>query len=131
MGAAPTRIRIVRGHPWRVASTGAALLAAALVASACASSAGASDPAVTTITLYNAQHEQTTDALIAAFTEQTGIKVQVDNNDEDVLTAQIEEEGSRSPADVFYTENSNWLAQLDQRGLLAAVDGSTLANVPK
>jgi iron(III) transport system substrate-binding protein len=69
--------------------------------------------------------------MIAAFTRQTGIKVRVLNDDEDVLTAQIEQEGSRSPADVFYTENSNWLAQLDDRGLLAKVDGSTLANVPK
>ena len=84
-----------------------------------------------TITLYNAQHEQTTDALIAAFTKQTGIKVRVDNDDEDALTAQIEQEGSRSPADVFYTENSNWLQQLDDQGLLAKVDPSTLANVPK
>jgi len=84
----------------------------------------------TTITLYNAQHEQTTDALIAAFTKQTGIKVRVLNDDEDVLTAQIEQEGDRSPADVFYTENSNWLAQLDDRGLLAQVDPATLKAVP-
>ena len=60
----------------------------------------------------------------------TGIKVRVENDDEDVLTAQIEQEGSRSPADVFYTENSNWLEQLDDAGLLAKVDPSTLANVP-
>jgi iron(III) transport system substrate-binding protein len=84
-----------------------------------------------TITLYNAQHEQTTDAMIAAFTKQTGIKVKVDSDDEDVLTAQIEQEGSRSPADVFYTENSNWLQQLADRGMLAQVDAPTLANVPK
>jgi iron(III) transport system substrate-binding protein len=84
-----------------------------------------------TITLYNAQHEQTTAAIVAAFTKQTGIKVRVDNDDEDVLTAQIETEGTRSPADVFYTENSNWLQQLDDKGLLAAVDADTLSNVPK
>ena len=115
-----------------------ALLAAGLVASACGSSSagttgdppGASATSGTTITLYNAQHEQTTNALITAFTRQTGIKVRVDNNDEDVLTAQIEQEGSRSPADVFYTENSNWLQQLDDRGLLAKVDPTTLADVP-
>jgi iron(III) transport system substrate-binding protein len=52
------------------------------------------------------------------------------NDDEGVLTAQIEEEGSRSPADVFYTENSNWLQQLADRGLLAKVDANSLANVP-
>jgi len=104
------------------------LVVGALGTSGCGSSSGASG---TTITLYSAQHEQTTDAMIAAFTRQTGIKVRVLNDDEDVLTGQIEQEGSRSPADVFYTENSNWLAQLDARGLLAKVDASTLANVPK
>lgn len=84
-----------------------------------------------TITLYNAQHEQTTAAIVAAFTKQTGIKVRTVDDDEDVLTAQIEQEGSRSPADVFYTENSNWLQQLADKGLLATVDSATLANVPK
>ena len=107
-----------------------AILAAGLVATSCAGPAAPVASATTTITLYNAQHEQTTDALIAAFTAQTGIKVQVDSNDEDVLTAQIEQEGSRSPADVVYTENSNWLAQLDAQNLLAGVDEATLANVP-
>jgi iron(III) transport system substrate-binding protein len=111
-----------------------AVVAATLVAAACGSgsSGGAAGGtgAGTTITLYNAQHEQTTSALIAAFTKQTGIKVRVDNNDEDVLTAQIEQEGSHSPADVFYTENSNWLEQLAQKHLLAHIDASTLAAVP-
>jgi iron(III) transport system substrate-binding protein len=105
-------------------------LLAAVLASGCgiASVSGSSN---TTLTLYSAQHEQTTDALIAAFTKQTGIKVRVANNDEDVLTAQITQEGDLSPADVFYTENSNWLEQLSDQGLLAKVASSTLANVPK
>jgi iron(III) transport system substrate-binding protein len=94
-------------------------------------SSGQGGLAGTTITLYNAQHEQTTNAMIAAFTKQTGIKVRVKDDDEDVLTAQIEQEGSHSPADVFYTENSNWLQQLDDNGLLAPVNTKTLASVPK
>lgn len=97
---------------------------------ACGGSAGSGSGGATTLTLYNAQHPQTTDSLIAAFTRRTGIKVRVENDDEDVLTAQIEEEGSRSPADLIYTENSNWLQQLDDRGMLAPVEPSTLASVP-
>ncbi|MBV9010831.1 MAG: extracellular solute-binding protein [Pseudonocardiales bacterium] len=117
-----------RRYRRRAGLVAVALLLVAGVAAACGGGpASASDP---TITLYNAQHEQTTNALIAAFTKQTGIKVRVDNNSEDVLTAQIEQEGNRSPADVVYTENSNWLQQLDDRGLLAKVDAATLANVP-
>jgi iron(III) transport system substrate-binding protein len=127
---------------WRLAPAAAALsCSAALAISACGGSSGSSsstgaggsgDPSGSsqTLTLYNAQHEETTTALVKAFTAQTGIKVRVKSDDESVLTAQIEQEGSRSPADVFYTENSNWLQQLDDRGLLAKVNASTLADVP-
>lgn len=112
----------------RTIAIGVSVLLVGLVPAACgtASAGGGSG----TLVLYNAQHEQTTDALIAAFTKQTGIQVKVDNDDEDVLTAQIEQEGNRSPADVFFTENSNWLQQLDDRGMLAQVDPATLAAVP-
>jgi iron(III) transport system substrate-binding protein len=111
-----------------------AIAAVAVIAAAGVALAGCSAPAKTssptTITLYNAQHEQTTTALIKAFTAQTGIVVKVDNDDEDVLTAKIEQEGSRSPADVIFTENSNWLQQLADKGLLAKVRSSTLKAIP-
>jgi iron(III) transport system substrate-binding protein len=124
----PSPRTTTRRRAWRSIPLGvAAVLVAGLVATACGSSGSSSEP---TLTLYNAQHEQTTDSLVAAFTKQTGIKVRVENDDEDVLTAQIEQEGSRSRADVFYTENSNWLEQLNDKGLLAKVDTGTLANVP-
>jgi iron(III) transport system substrate-binding protein len=106
------------------------IVAIAAVWTAPVPAGAASKLAGQTIVLYNAQHEQTTNAIIAAFNAATGIKVKVQNNSEDVLTAQIQQEGSRSPADVFYSENSNWLQQLDNRGLLAKVPAATLANVP-
>jgi iron(III) transport system substrate-binding protein len=110
-----------------------ALLGALVLAGCGSSSSGAvaSGKSRGTLVLYSAQHPQTTDALVAAFEKDTGIKVKVDADDEDVLTAQIEQEGSRSPADVFYTENSNWLQQLADRGMLTKVNSSTLANVPR
>jgi iron(III) transport system substrate-binding protein len=83
-----------------------------------------------TLVIYSAQHPETTAAIVAAFAKQTGINVQLKSDDEDVLTAQLEQEGNRSPADVFYTENSNWLQQLDDKGLLANVKAATLARVP-
>jgi iron(III) transport system substrate-binding protein len=108
--------------------------AVALLATVSLALAGCGAPAEstapTTITLYNAQHEQTTTALIKAFTKQTGIVVKVDNDDEDVLTAKIEQEGSRSPADVIFTENSNWLQQLADKNLLAKVNVHTLKSIP-
>ena len=113
--------------PRRLAALGA-VATLALILTGCSGSV--SDAASTTIVLYNAQHEQTTTALVKAFTKQTGIQVRVDNDDEDVLTAKIEQEGSRSPADVIFTENSNWLQQLADKHLLANVQKSTLRAIP-
>src|ERR1700743_102023 len=87
-------------------------------------------PAGQTITLYNGQHEQTTDALVKAFEKQTGVTVKVRNDDEDVLAQQIEQEGSRSPADVFFTENTPPLARLDEKGLLSPAGSQALSAVP-
>jgi iron(III) transport system substrate-binding protein len=116
----------------RAIVAGALIGLAALVVAGCgsSSSSGTSSGGGETITLYNSQHEQTTDALIKSFTKATGIHVRVKSDGEDVFTAQIEQEGSRSPADVFYSENSNWLQQLADKNLLDAVDANTLANVP-
>ena len=66
---------------------------------------------------------------MAAFEKQTGIQVNIRNDDEDVFANQIIQEGSRSPADVFYTENSPALEDLQEKGLLAPVDPTTLAQV--
>src|SRR5471032_178003 len=102
----------------------AGLLVAAV--SGCGKSAGNR-----TITLYNGQHQQTTSLLVADFERRSGIKVPVRSGDEAELANQIIQEGKHSPADVFYTENSPALTALAERGLLAPVDPSTLAVVPK
>ena len=81
----------------------------------------------TTITVYSGQHPQTVAALVSAFEKQTGIKVAVRSDDENVLDAQIVQEGKHSPADIFITENSPPLEDLQQRGLLSRVAASTLA----
>jgi len=47
-----------------------------------------------------------------------------------VLADQIVTEGSHSPADVFFTENSPPLEYLASKNLLSTVDASTLANTP-
>lgn len=106
---------------------GSLLLAAAALLTAC----GGASHGGSTITLYNGQHEQTTAALVAAFEKQTGIKVEVRSGNEAELGNQILQEGTNSPADVFYTENTPVLENLRERGLLAPVSPSTLAAVPR
>jgi iron(III) transport system substrate-binding protein len=102
---------------------------ATLALTGCGSS-GSSSGGHQTITLYNGQHEQTTDKLVAGFEKQTGITVKVRNDDEDVFDDQILTEGSHSPADVIYTENTPALEFLQEHNLLAPVDASTLAKTP-
>ncbi len=111
---------------WRLAG---AVAIASLVLAACGNSSGSA--AKVTITLYNGQHVQTTDALVSAFEKANpSIAVAVRSDDEDTFDAEIVQEGSRTPADVFYTENSPALEYLQQRGLLAKIDASTLAKTP-
>jgi iron(III) transport system substrate-binding protein len=117
----------------RATSAGAGMIAllAATVLAGCSSagSAGSGSGSVE-LTLYDGQHPQTTDALVKAFTKETGIAVKVRDGDEEELSQQIQEEGAKSPADVFYTENSPALVQLSEKHLLSPIDSTTLAAVP-
>jgi iron(III) transport system substrate-binding protein len=107
------------------AAAGIALTCATLAACSAAEGAGS-----TTITLYSGQHLQTAQNLVAAFEKKTGIKVNIRSDDEDALADQIVTEGSRSPADVLYTENSPPLEYLQGKGLLARINPATLRLTP-
>ena len=116
----------------RRARSGIGLLAAAGLVTAAITACG-SDPGTSSspaLVLYNGQHEQTTQALVDAFEQQTGIKVTIRSGDEATLAEQVIQEGSRPAADLFYTENSPALMELGEQHLLARVDASTLAAVP-
>jgi iron(III) transport system substrate-binding protein len=81
------------------------------------------------LTIYSAQHKNLTEAWGKAFQDKTGIKVQVRYGNDSSMGAQIIEEGSKSPADVFLTENSPAMTTVQRAGLLAPVDTTTLAQV--
>jgi iron(III) transport system substrate-binding protein len=106
----------------------AALAVIGLVALAACGGSGGSG--AQSITLYNGQHVQTAQNLVAAFEAATGISVSIRSNDEDTLADQIATEGTHSPADVFLTENSPPLESLQAKGLLAKVEPATLARTP-
>ncbi|EIC07232.1 extracellular solute-binding protein family 1 [Microbacterium laevaniformans OR221] len=123
--------------PRRLAAA-SVLVIAALGLSACAgstapgasSSTDSSSLSGTSITVYNAQHEELTQAWADAFTKKTGIEVVLRNGSDSELGNQIVQEGSASPADGFLTENSPAMSLVENAGLLAPVDAATLANVP-
>jgi iron(III) transport system substrate-binding protein len=83
------------------------------------------------ITVYSGQHEQTVAKLVADFEKRSGVHVSVRSADEATLANQIMQEGSKSPADVFFAENPPALQVLSERGLLARVDAMTLSAVPR
>lgn len=81
--------------------------------------------------VYNAQHQNLGKEWTDAFTKETGIKVTVRNGGDSEFANQIVAEGELSPADVFLTENSPAMAQVDAAGLFAPIDADTLAQVPE
>ena len=127
--AAPARH--ARGHGGPIYRRASVLLAAVIVPAALlAGCGGGSSSGHGSITLYSGQHEQTTQSLVTAFEKNTGINVKVRYDDEDTFTDEIVTEASHPVADVFYTENSPPLEYLQQKGLLAPVEPSTLAKTP-
>ena len=115
----PKNKRFCRRALWLSAAAGVLLGATA---------SQAAPPA--TLTLYAAQHHQLVDMVVAAFTKQTGIAVKTRFGEAPELAAQIAREGARSPADLYFTENSPELVLLDEKKLLAHVDAATLQAVP-
>ncbi|MGO4584751.1 iron ABC transporter substrate-binding protein [Arthrobacter sp. 2RAF6] len=118
------------------ALAGIALAAtAALGLTACGN--GTASPAATgdnkaagEITVYNAQHDTLTKEWVDAFTKETGVKVTVRQGSDTELSNQIIQEGAASPADVFLTENSPAMAQVENAGLFADIDKATVDQVP-
>ncbi len=111
----------------------ALLTAATLGLAACGSSSGSASGATGAageLTVYNAQHESLTQEWLDGFTKQTGIKVTVRNGSDTELSNQLIQEGGASPADVFLTENSPAMTQVENAGLFADVDQATLDQVP-
>ncbi len=107
----------------------AAAAALATLAAGCGS-LSSSGSGAGTLTLYSAQHEQMTNALVKAFEHMTGATVRVRFGEDEGLANQIVQEGSASPADALLTENTPPLELLTEKGLLAPVEQSTLAQVP-
>jgi iron(III) transport system substrate-binding protein len=107
------------------ATTLTALTAVGLLAGCGSDDAGAAE----TLTVYSAQHESLVRTMLEDFTAETGIELEFRDANDAELANQIVQEGEASPADVFLTENSPSIDILDDEGLLAPLDQSTLDQV--
>lgn len=81
------------------------------------------------LTIYSAQHENLTQAWAEKFRDDTGVDVQIRYGNDSSMGNQIVQEGDKSPADVFLTENSPAMTTVQDAGLLATVDDATLKQV--
>jgi len=103
---------------------------AGLALAACSSSLEASGELdAAKLTIYSAQHKNLTEEWAKAFQDETGIDVQIRYGNDSSMGAQLVQEGSKSPADVFLTENSPAMTTVQNAGLLADVDPATIAQV--
>ena len=78
------------------------------------------------ITVYNGQHKEAAKAVADAFTQETGIKVTLNSAKSEQLAGQLKEEGDKSPADVFYSEQTSPFAALSEAGLLEPLSANTI-----
>ncbi|MDQ6527168.1 iron ABC transporter substrate-binding protein [Nocardioides sp. LHD-245] len=82
------------------------------------------------LVIYNAQHEPLLKELAPEFTEETGIEVQLRNGKDLELSNQLVQEGKASPADVFLTENSPAMSQVEAAGLFDQLPADILDVIP-
>ena len=78
------------------------------------------------VNIYSSRHYDTDVALYDAFTEQTGIAVNLIEGDADQLIERIKAEGRNSPADVLITVDAGRLWRAEQAGLLQPVSSPVL-----
>ena len=83
------------------------------------------------VNLYSGRHYDADLDIYDAFTEKTGIAVNLIEAGGDALIERLAREQEASPADIFITADAGVLWRAESRGLLASIDDNTLnARVP-
>lgn len=80
--------------------------------------------------IYSGRSESLVQPLIEIFQEESGLDVEVRYGSTSELAGVLIEEGSSSPADVFYAQDPGGLGAVEQAGLFAKLPGEILDKVP-
>jgi len=108
----------------------AAVLALSLGLAACAAGSPAEETASQTLTIYAGRDEALIAPLIEQFSEETGIATEVRYGKTPDISALLIEEGDKSPAQVFLSQDAGALGALSSAGLLATLPESVIERVP-
>lgn len=82
------------------------------------------------LTIYSARREELVAPIIAQFSEDTGIGVEVRYGNLAEMVAMILEEGENSPADVFFAQDASGLGALAREARLLTLPDDLLEQVP-
>jgi len=96
-----------------------------LATAACSDSSDA-----TTLTVYSGRSQELVEPLFKQFTAATGIEVAVRYANSTDLAATLREEGTNSPADVFFAQDPASLGAVAEAGLFAPLSQDVLGLVP-
>lgn len=80
------------------------------------------------VNLYSARKEALMKPLLDAFTEETGIKVNLISSKADALLTRIKNEGTNSPADILLTTDAGRLHRAKSAGIFSQVNSDVLTN---
>jgi iron(III) transport system substrate-binding protein len=112
------------------------VVAAALILSGCGSSQSAapqaSQPETKEVNIYTSRHyPDIDDPLYKAFTDKTGIKVNIIKASGEELIQRLKTEGAGSKADIYFTADAGNLAIAKEAGLLQPIKSAVLEkNIP-
>jgi iron(III) transport system substrate-binding protein len=81
------------------------------------------------ITVYSGRGQDLVQPILDRFEEETGVEVRVRYGDTAEMAAAILEEGSNTPADVYYGQDAGALGALAREGLARKIPDSTLQRV--
>jgi iron(III) transport system substrate-binding protein len=110
---------------WRFAATAAALAALVL-----AGGAATATQQTSSLTIYSGRDEVLVKPIMDRFTRDTGIELKVRYASSTSLATALVEEGSSSPADVFWATEPGTLGLVAARGLLKRLPQKTVGRVP-
>lgn len=110
----------------------AAVVAAGVVLTLAAVTAfgGGAGEATDSITLYSGRGESLVAPIIERFEQETGIAVNVRYGGTAELAVLLQEEGDRSPADLFWAQDGGALGAVARAGLFSRLPGDLVGDLP-